>query len=534
MGEMGAGHSPTGMVWIEPGEFWMLPNFFRFTPVTGPGYHLDEFEVSNREFKSFVDQGGYQNQDYWNHLSFQMDGKVISWEEATSLFVDSTGRAGPATWILGNYPTGEADYPVSGVSWYEAAAYARFKNRDLPTIYHWVKAALFNENLLAHSVPVSNFSETATRAVSREAIGRFGTFDMAGNVREWVWNSVEQDHVILGGGWGDPAYVSGQRFQLPGFDRSPQNGFRTVLYENKDTIPKDWFNLVEFQNRDYADERPVAKEIQAVLKDQFRYGDTPINPDVHVDAVSSDNVIERVSIDTGDGSERMKIHLFLPKDRPESLQSVVYFPGMGAFQNERSSDNLNVPAHLEWILISGRSLVWPIYKGSFERHDVNLQNLDGDEHAAVRRERTIQWRQDLGRTIDYLVTRDDIDASRIAYLGFSHGASRALVILAMEKRLKAAILWSGGMPYRRLPAIADPINYMSEITLPTLMLGGKYDNRFPKETYQYWLDRMLGTDPENKRWVLMDGGHGTLPMTRVTRESADWLDRYLGPIRSMP
>ena len=58
------------------------------------------------------------------------------------LLVDSTGRPGPATWEVGNFAAGKADYPVGGVSWYEAAAYASFRGKSLPTVYHWVRAAL--------------------------------------------------------------------------------------------------------------------------------------------------------------------------------------------------------------------------------------------------------------------------------------------------------------------------------------------------------------------------------------------------------
>jgi formylglycine-generating enzyme required for sulfatase activity len=46
-----------------------------------------------------------------------------------ALFVDKTDRPAPSTWDLGNYPVGQDDYPVDGVSWYEAAAYAEFVGR---------------------------------------------------------------------------------------------------------------------------------------------------------------------------------------------------------------------------------------------------------------------------------------------------------------------------------------------------------------------------------------------------------------------
>lgn len=54
---------------------------------------------------------------------------------------EGTGRPGPSTWELGSYPEGKADEPVRGVSWYEAAAYAEFAGKNLPTVYHRWRAA---------------------------------------------------------------------------------------------------------------------------------------------------------------------------------------------------------------------------------------------------------------------------------------------------------------------------------------------------------------------------------------------------------
>ena len=44
-------------------------------------------------------------------------------------FRDTTGRPGPSTWELGTYPDGQDDWPVSGVSWYEEAAYAAYAGK---------------------------------------------------------------------------------------------------------------------------------------------------------------------------------------------------------------------------------------------------------------------------------------------------------------------------------------------------------------------------------------------------------------------
>ena len=68
-------------------------------------------------------------------------GKTLSFDEAMALFRDRTGRPGPSTWELGGFPEGHADFPVSGVSWYEAAAYAEFAGKSLPTLHHWFRAA---------------------------------------------------------------------------------------------------------------------------------------------------------------------------------------------------------------------------------------------------------------------------------------------------------------------------------------------------------------------------------------------------------
>ena len=54
---------------------------------------------------------------------------------------NATGRPGPAGWELGRFPDGHGDLPVSGISWFEAAAFAEFSGWSLPTIYHWFRAA---------------------------------------------------------------------------------------------------------------------------------------------------------------------------------------------------------------------------------------------------------------------------------------------------------------------------------------------------------------------------------------------------------
>jgi len=100
-----------------------LPGLEHLKPLKLGDYLIGRYEVSNRAFKRFVDAGGYERRDLWKHRFVEGD-RELSWDAAMARFTDRTGRRGPAGWEAGSYPEGQADYPVTGVSWYEAAAYA--------------------------------------------------------------------------------------------------------------------------------------------------------------------------------------------------------------------------------------------------------------------------------------------------------------------------------------------------------------------------------------------------------------------------
>ena len=121
------GSVPPGMVRVPETETEVgkLGDFF-----------IDQFEVTNQQYKKFIDSGGYGNRRYWKQ-KFMKEARELTWGEALKGFVDQTGQLGPATWEAGDYPEGQGDYPVSGISWYEAAAYAEFAGKSLPTGYHW-------------------------------------------------------------------------------------------------------------------------------------------------------------------------------------------------------------------------------------------------------------------------------------------------------------------------------------------------------------------------------------------------------------
>ncbi len=525
------GGIPPGMVAVPASRGAVdITGFATEDQVALEPFFIDRHEVTNRQFKEFVEAGGYTKREYWKH-EFAKSGSRLSWDEGMALLRDSSGRPGPATWELGDFPAGHADHPVSGVSWYEAAAYAEFRKATLPTIYHWARAGLgFTRPapIRGRIVEASNFGGSAPVAVgSTGAIGPYGTYDMAGNLREWCWNQSGESRWILGGSWSDFEHLYIVPYSLPPLDRSATNGFRLVKYSEKERVAERSAPIQVFR-RDFRTAKPVSDEVFEVFKRQFSY--TPSAPDVKVEATDTsapDWVREKVSIDTGYG-ERLTAYIFVPKSGQSPRQAVVFFPGLTPFLGQASSQALAPGPGLDFIVRSGRVLVYPVWKGSFERFD-GFVTFSGDRYLQTFRQRMHEWRQEMGQLLDYLESRPDIRADRLAYVGASFGASTTLSVLAMEPRFKAAALSLAGLPYRDLLPEVDPVNFVPRITIPVLMLEGRYDHLFPVEESQQPLLALLGSPAHQKRQVVFDAGHGALPRGQVIHETLAWLDKYLGP-----
>ncbi len=180
--------------------------------------------------------------------------------------------------------------------------------------------------------------------------------------------------------------------------------------------------------------------------------------------------------------------------------------------------------HPHFIVQSGRALALPVLKGALERNDA----FSAPRGSIRQRERKIQQVQDVLRTVDYLETRDDIDADALAYYGYSWGGGAGPIPLALEPRLKVAILEVAGVFGRVQPEI-DPLFFLPRTSVPVLMLSGRLDALRPLETSARPFFDLLGTPAEQKHHVVSEAGH-YVPMTAVIRESLDVLDRYLGPV----
>ncbi len=481
-------------------------------------FWIDRFEVTNREFKVFVDGGGYVRRDYW-HEPFVERGRAVPWEEAVARFRDSTGRLGPATWASGTYPAGQADFPVGGVSWYEAAAYAAYIGKSLPTIYHWYRAADLGR--FADILMVSNFNRKGPAAVgSFTGVGPFGTLDMAGNVKEWCWNETENGRFLLGGAWNEAQYMFADEDARSPFDRAPVDGLRLAKYSGPLPAPLTSPVQVTTASRDVGTLKPVGDDIFAVYRSQYAYDRTPLNAVLEATEESGLWLKETVALDAAYGGERMRAYLFLPKTGSPPYQTVIFFPAAEAFKL-RSSRDMSLAA-VDFIVRSGRAFLYPVYKGTYERGT-------GDEAGPNEaRDLRIAWSRDLGRSVDYLDTRADIDRTRLAFYGVSAGADAGVMLAALEPRLRAVVLQGTGL-LDNMPPEIDAVNYAPRIVMPTLMLNGRYDFQSPLETSQRPLFALLGSAKGQKRHAIIDSGHA-LSIDDVAREMLPWLDRYLGRV----
>jgi formylglycine-generating enzyme required for sulfatase activity/dienelactone hydrolase len=523
------GTVPERMVRVPAGDLRItLAAFDDYPPQRAPAYLIDKYEVTNREFKTFVDAGGYRDQQYWEH-PFEKEGRAVSWQDAINEFRDQTGRPGPSTWEGGTYPQGQDDYPVSGVSWYEAAAYAKFRDRSLPTVYHWLGATATAQ--AAYILPLSNIGNGSRLLRAGSFLpGPYGTYDMAGNVKEWCANRLGTDRFILGGAWNEPSHLFFEHEARDPFSRQPGYGFRTVDY--LDATAQQLSPLlqpIERVPRDYAAETPASDEVFRAYKAQFAYDPLPLNTSpIVTDDTPEYWRRETVTFDAAYGGERMSADLFFPKNVQPPYQTILYFPGAGTIQQPSSKDR-SLTA-IDYIIKSGRAVMYPIYKDSFERRTGLIFTDPTTSRSYV--EHLIWWVKDVMRSMDYLETRSDIARDKVAFFGFSWGGRVGSIAMAVERRFRVGVLTAGGFPLMQsLPEVKE-INFAPRITIPVLMVNGRHDRVFPLETSQKPMFKFLGSPADQKKHVVFDAGHGLQEArSQVSAEVLAWFDRYLGAVQ---
>ncbi len=525
------GSLPDGMIAVAGGLYGTIPlfGFGNLLPTVVPDFMIDRTEVTNADYREFVDAGGYDDRSHWSE-SVRNDGETVSWEKATEVYRDSTGRPGPSTWVLGQPPQGTELHPVGGVSWFEADAYCRWRGMSLPTLFHWARATLpssdpwlpFNP-LLARA---SNFDGDGPLPVgNRDALGISGAHDLAGNVREWVSTAAGTQRYLMGGAWSDPLYFLHDALPTAPWQRADTDGLRCASFPEGEA-PEHLRRSIRFPPQDFSVTVTLPDAVFEARRLSYNYDkNLPL-----ADRVDSSTELdwgateEWVSVDAAYG-QRLPIRLHLPTDGEPPYQAIVFFGG----GNVLRSNELDDPrAPVDALVRAGRALVEPVYDGTFQRNDGRtLQRISGEG----ARELFAHWIQDLGRTLDYLERRPDFDGDRVSFMGMSLGAALVPTLLPFVPRFKTAILYSGGFGRTSpQPSIDDQIALAQRIRIPILMLGGENDFNLPIDPHQIALFRAFGTPDEDKSHHIYDAGHWPLPMNEVIRETVDFLDRYMGPV----
>jgi serine/threonine protein kinase/dienelactone hydrolase len=517
--------APKGMSWVSAGQWQDMIAFVGWVgPYNVPPFYIAHFEVTNRQYQEFVDKGGYEKREYWTR-KIKQNGRELTWDEAKALFRDSTGRAGPSTWEGGHYPEGQGDYPVSGVSWYEAAAYAAFAGMSLPTFAQWFMAA--PSDVATYTVRASNISQSKVAPVGAfKGLGPYGTYDMAGNVREWIENAAgDNTYFILGGTWKSQSYLYADPEALAPLDRSSTNGFRCL--RNTTHLPEELTRPIKTMERDFSKVKPASNEVFRAYQTLYSYDKTALNAKVEgVVQDSADWREEKITFDAAYNKERMAAYLFLPKKVRAPFQTVVFFPSARVFDIP-NSQTLGDIKFFDYIVQSGRAVLYPIYKGTYER-----RNNDVLPGTTQELEYMTQRFKDLGRSVDYLETRADIDKNKLAYLGVSMGSAEGVIYAALlQDKLKAVVFLDGGFFLYRPPSGGDQADFASRLKKPVLMVNGRYDYVFSLGRAQLPLFQMLGSPADDKRHVVLDAPHDvTERRPQLIQNVLGWLDKYLGRV----
>jgi formylglycine-generating enzyme required for sulfatase activity len=242
------------MVLVQAGEFWMgsADGDDKERPrrrVTLGGFHIDVHEVTNGQFRAFVEGRGYERQDLWTSMGWRWRKKDPGPETVKDI-------KQPAFWVDPRW--NDPRQPVVGVSWHEADVYCRLVGKRLPTEAEWEKAARGTEGA---KYPWGEFWEPhrvnsdQSRADRTSAVGSYpsgaspyGVLDMAGNVAEWVADWYHRDYykrspdrnptgpelgeekVVRGGSWDSNAKdlrATARRNEKPD-ERTRKIGFRCV------------------------------------------------------------------------------------------------------------------------------------------------------------------------------------------------------------------------------------------------------------------------------------------------------------------
>lgn len=528
---------PQNMVFVPGGDYrltsWRKPTN---SPARLGDYFIDRYEVSNREYKEFVAAGGYVRREFWKQ-PFIRDGKTIEWESAIVELRDKTGMPGPRSWIGQSFPEGRGDHPVTDITWHEAAAYAEFRGKSLPSIFQWEKAA--RNGALTQSadeiMPWGYFdpaggTEGRANIASRDSVpvtanefgmSPFGCYNMAGNVAEWCFNETDEGYATAGGSWGDPSYTFGSIASFPGTYTSNKLGFRCV----KNLVPDGPHRSRFEEQKAVPVYTPVGLAEFSSFRRLYRY-DKSLSTGRVIETVDAPEW-RREKLEFSGANDSLAIgYLYLPKNAKAPYQVIAYLPAGDVYGGFST-----LPTHVETFASSqikaGRAVFAVVLRGFIGREHPPGHKPPAIDSIRYRDEAVTDVR-DIQRGLDYLETRPDMDMSKLSFWGYSAGAEFGVIVAALDPRFRSAVFMADGLSLlnqKKAPEV-NIANFAPYIRIPKLLINGRYDEQYSWRLETEPLIRLLR---EPKQLVQYDGGH-TPPQEIAIPAISRFLDEHLGPV----
>ena len=506
--------------------FMNFPGIFMGTDNTIPAFGVSKTEVSNSQFKEFIDDDGYNNPEYWD-FPIIIDGKEYLFEETINLFTDKFGKFGPKNWTYGDYPEGEENYPVRGISWFEARAYAKYKGLDLPNIFQWLDAAnLSGFTMQLPDLSNCNFNSGKPRETNSSPENLNQLPNIAGNVREWTINSHGKDRkAILGGSYDTNEYTFNSFYSLSPFNRSNQNGLRLVKNLLRKNSKNDDY-VVEHIERNFSLEKDVSNEVFDVYKSQFDYPNYPL--DVILTNIESPNdnyQIEKFEMPTPYKSdEKLYGYIISSKKIKSKTKPIIEFPSAGAIFSDKLKINDYVIKEKKYLLDEGYSIVIPVYYNTWDRE--KIINDWWPNETEEYKNTIIKIGKDFKRVIDLLETKEGLDFEKLSYMGYSWGSVTSNILLAIEDRVSSATIFVGGLMLQKSRKEIESHLYVRRIKVPILHIVGKLDGIFEYEDSFLPWNQLIGTPEKDKTIIILDKvGHG-LPKDVMIENHLKFLKKY--------
>ena len=495
-----------------------------------PTFSISKNEVSNSEFQEFINDGGYQNPTFWD-FPIKIGDKLYEFRNTVSNFNGKFGKNGPASWSYGKFPNGLENHPVSGISWFEARAYANYRKQELPNIHQWIYASKTYANILDSEVMKNgNFNSDFTKPVFDDLGSLDGINNIGGNVKEWTINksgSNKDKFTAAGGSYLEPSYqFVGQNFQNPS-DRSIGNGIRLVKNLSKDgDYSLDDYSISQRIFRNIDDEPKISDEMFNYYRSQFNYSAKNLN--VETEFIKSNNnnySVESFSMDPAYISkEKLSGFIIYSNKATKKHNPVIVFPHGGSLR----STNLDIiPARLirtfSYLLDEGYAIIYPIYSGLYNR---SRNNECVNDQVFCRNNSVIRKGKDYKLVIDYLETRSDFNFKNLSYYGTSMGAIYSNWMLAIDDRVKSAFILVGGVPTSPQPIETDAHNYTRRIKTPIFHIVGKLDPVVSYEKAFLPWKKAIGTPPNDLRIIEMENVGHYVPRDTVYALHKNWIEKY--------